>query len=46
MEKMKLRDFLEDEDGNPREGDTLERMKKELKRMRITENRETHLKEV
>ena len=46
MEKMKLKDFLEDEDGNPKEGETIERMKKELKRMRITESREDPFKEV
>ena len=29
IERMKLKDFLEDEDGKPREGETLGRMKKE-----------------
>ena len=44
MEKMKLRDVLEDEDGNPRQGDMLEMMKKELKRMKVAENREEPFK--
>ena len=36
MEKMKLKEIIEDEDGNPkpRQEETVERMKKELKRMR------------
>ena len=45
IEKMRLKDFLEDEDGKPREGETLGRMKKELKRMRVTERREDPFKE-
>ena len=40
MKKMKLSDILEDGDGNPRQGDMLEMMKKELKRMKAAENRE------
>ena len=39
VEKKMLRDILEDADGNPREGDTLELMKKELKRLKVVENR-------
>ena len=44
MERKMLRDLLEDEDGNPRDGDRLEVMKKELKRMKVVENREEPLK--
>ena len=33
VEKKILRDILEDVDGNPKEGDTLEMMKEELKKM-------------
>ena len=40
VEKKMLRDILEDEDGKPKEGDTLELMKKELKRMKVAENRD------
>ena len=32
VEKKMLRDILEDADGNPKEGNTLEMMKKELKK--------------
>jgi len=35
-----LKDILEDADGNPKPGDTTEIMKKELKRLKIVENRE------
>ena len=44
VEKKMLRDILEDADGNPRQGDTLEMMKKELKRMKVAENREEPFK--
>ena len=44
MERKILRDLLEDEDGNPRDGDRLEVMKKELKRMKVVENREEPFK--
>ena len=44
VEKKMLRDILEDADGNPKEGDTLELMKKELKRMKVVENREEPFK--
>ena len=40
LERKLLRDILEDKDGNPREGDIVEQMKKELKRMKVVENRE------
>ena len=39
VEKKMLRDILEDADGNPKAGETLELMKKELKRMKFAENR-------
>ena len=35
---------MEDADGNPKEGETLELMKKELKRMKVPENREEPFK--
>ena len=44
MDKKMLRDILEDADGNPRQGDMLETMKKELKRMKVSENREESFK--
>ena len=40
LERKLLRDILEDKDGNPKEGEILEQMKKELKRMKVVENRE------
>ena len=40
---MKLKDVIEDVDGNPKDGDILELMKKELKRMNVVENREEPL---
>ena len=39
-EKLRLKDILEDVEGNPKDGDTMEAMKKELKRLKIAENRE------
>ena len=39
-EKWRLKDLLEDVDGNPRAGETMENMKKELKRLKVIENRE------
>ena len=36
---------MEDIDGNPKEGDTLEMMKKDLKKMKVAENREEQFKE-
>ena len=41
---MKLRDFIEDMNGNQRAGDTLEMMKKELRKIRVVENREESFK--
>ena len=35
---MKLKDVIEDIDGNPRAGDTLEMLKKELRRMKVVKN--------
>ena len=45
VEKNILRDILEDVDGNPKEGDMLELMKKELRKMKVAENREEPFKE-
>ena len=39
VEKKILRDILEDVDGNPRVGETVELMKKELRKMKVVENR-------
>merc|ERR1712030_187114 len=39
-EKLRLKDILEDKDGKPKGGDTTEQMKKELKRLKIVDNRE------
>ena len=39
-EKLRLKDILETRDGNPKEGETMEEMKKELKRLKVIENRE------
>ena len=44
VEKKILKDILEDVDGNPKEGDILELMKKELKKMKVVENREEPFK--
>ena len=44
VEKKILRDILEDVDGNPKEGETLELMKKELRKMKVAENREEPFK--
>ena len=38
VEKNILRDILEDVDGNPKEGDMLGLMKKELSKMKVAEN--------
>ena len=43
-EKKILRDIFEDADGNPKAGETLELMKKDLKRMKVAENREEPFK--
>merc|ERR1712090_113283 len=39
-EKLRLKDILEEPDGKPKRGDTTELMKRELKRLRVAENRE------
>ena len=39
-ERIRLKDLLEDVDGNPKARDTMEDMKKELKRLKVAENRE------
>merc|ERR1712030_294504 len=39
-EKLRLKDILEESDGTPRRGDTTELMKRELKRLKVAENRE------
>ena len=44
VEKNILRDILEDVDGNPKEGEMLELMKKELRKMKVAENREEPFK--
>ena len=44
MKKKILRYILEDVDGNSNEGDILELMKKELKKMKVVENREEPFK--
>merc|ERR1711895_232577 len=40
VEKKMLKNILEDADGNPKAGETLELMKKDLKRIKVAENRE------
>ena len=44
VENKILRDVLEDVDGNPKEGDMLELTKKELRKMKVAENREEPFK--
>ena len=44
VEKKILRDILEDVDGNPRVGETVELMKKELRKMKVAENTEEPFK--
>ena len=39
-ERLRLKDILEDADGNPKPGNTMEAMKKELKKLKVAENRE------
>ena len=41
---MKLKDVIGDVNGNPKDGDTLELMKKELRKMKVVENREEPFK--
>ena len=43
VEKMKLKDVIEDVNGEPKVGDTLEMLKKELRRMKVVENHEESL---
>ena len=43
-ERMKLKDVIEDVNGNPKDGDTLELMKKELRKMKVVENHEEPFK--
>ena len=38
--KIRLKDILETREGKPKEGETMEEMKKELKRLKVVENRE------
>ena len=44
VEKNILWDILEDVDGNPKVGETVELMKKELRKMKVVENRQKHFK--
>ena len=44
VERMKLKDMIEDVNGNPKDGDTLELMKKELRKMKVVENCEEPFK--
>ena len=39
-ERIRLKDILEDVDGNPKAGNTMETMKKELKKLKVAENHE------
>merc|ERR1712090_9699 len=39
-EKLRLKDILEESDGRPKRGDTAELMKRELRRLKVAENRE------
>ena len=39
-EKLRLKDILEESDGRPKRGNTAELMKRELKRLKVAENRE------
>ena len=38
VEKMKLKDVIEDVNGEPKVGDTLEMLRKKLRRMKVVEN--------
>ena len=44
MEMMRFIDILEDVNGNPKNGDIFELMKKELRKMKVAENREEPFK--
>ena len=39
-ERIRLKDILETREGKPRDGNTMEEMKKELKRLKVIENTE------
>merc|ERR1712055_543954 len=39
-EKLRLKDILEEPDGKPKRGDTKELMKRELKRLKVVDNRD------
>ena len=39
-EKLRLKDAMEDENGEPREGDVTENMKKELRKIKVIDNRD------
>ena len=41
-ERLRLKDILEDADGNPKPGNTMEAMKKELKKLKLAQNHEKH----
>ena len=41
---MKLKDVIEDVNGNPKAGDTMELMKKELRKIKVVENCEEPFK--
>ena len=40
VEHMRLKDVIEDVNGNPKAGDILEMMKKDLRKMKVVENTE------
>ena len=44
VERMRLKDVIEDVNGNPKVGDTLEMMKKELRKMKVIEKRDEPFK--
>ena len=44
VERMKLKDVIEDVNGNPKGGDTMEFMKKELRKIKVVENCEEPFK--
>ena len=39
-EKLRLKDVIEDENGEPRAGDVTEKLKKELRKIKVIDNRE------
>ena len=44
IEKMRWKNIIEDVNGNPKDGDTLELMKKEIRKMKVLEDREEPFK--